>query len=271
MSKAPPAVLSQASSVEIENDGMCVCEASIIIPAYNENRKIEKAARTALAELAKIASAYEVIIAEDGSSDGTYETASRLAEKDPHICLLHSGDRQGRGRALNNAIKAARGSIICYIDADLATDMSNLAPLMKSIRTDGYDIATGSRLISESDTGRSRTRSVASICYNALVRLILRSEIYDHQCGFKAFKKDAVVPLLEQIKDNHWFWDTELLVRGQRAGLKVKEIPVRWREADSTTVNILKDSYDMGSKMIKLWYDLTFKPNQKNPPEERDK
>ncbi|HWQ19576.1 MAG TPA: glycosyltransferase [Methanotrichaceae archaeon] len=226
------------------------------MPAYNENRKIERAARAALAGLSEIASTYEVIIAEDGSSDGTYETAVRLAESDHHIRLLHSGDRQGRGQALNAAIKAARGRVVCYIDADLATDMSHLGDLVDAIRCEGYDIATGSRLMPESDTGRSIIRSAASISYNALVRLMLRSRLYDHQCGFKALKRETTAAVLDEIRDNHWFWDTELLVRGQRAGLRAKEIPVIWRAADSTKVNVLKDSYSMGSKTFKLWWDL---------------
>lgn len=239
------------------------CDVSIIIPAYNENRKIERAARAAVAELSRIAYDYEVIIAEDGSSDGTYETAARLAENDRHIRLLHSGDRQGRGQALNRAIKAARGEVVCYIDADLATDMSHLGDLVDAVRCEGYDLATGSRLMPESDTGRSAVRLVASIGYNTLVRLILRSRLYDHQCGFKALKKESTATVLDKVRDNHWFWDTELLVRGQRAGLKAKEIPVIWREADSTKVNVLKDSYNMGSKIIKLWWDLHGDPDRR--------
>lgn len=197
-----------------------------------------------------------MVIAEDGSNDGTYETASRLAESDHHICLLHSRDRQGRGQALNRAIKASHGRIICYIDADLATDMSHLVDLTEAISSEGYDIATGSRLMPESGTDRSAMRSIFSISYNTLVRLALKSKLLDHQCGFKAFKRDSIMAVLDQAKDNHWFWDTELLVRGQYAGLKIKEIPVRWRAADSTKVNVLKDSYNMGSKIVKLWWYL---------------
>jgi len=209
-----------------------------------------------MGKLSELGYAYEILIAEDGSTDGTYESAYRLASENSKIKLLHSDQRQGRGNALSRAIKASKGETICYIDVDLATDMSYLPPLIDAVLSDGYDFATGSRLMPQSDARRSLTRSIASKTYNWMVRVLLDSALYDHQCGFKAFRRDSVLRLLGQVKDGHWFWDTELLVRGQCEGLRVKEIPVRWHESDSTKVDLKRDVYGMGSQILRLRRDL---------------
>lgn len=231
-------------------------EVSIIIPVYNGNQQLKKATEKTLANLKKIDRNSEIIIAEDGSTDGTYEYASKLTSENSNIRLIHMDQRQGRGQALKRAIRAAKGEVICYIDVDLATDMDYLPLLIDAVLNDGYDFATGSRLLPQSDARRSPTRLVASKSFNWAVRVLLGSQLYDHQCGFKAFKRASVLPLLDEVKDIHWFWDTEILVRGQRHGYEIKEIPVRWNESDSTKVNILKDSKDMGCQIVRLWWDL---------------
>lgn len=231
-------------------------EVSVIIPAYNEHGKIKDAVKSTQRKLQEITSSVEIIIAEDGSEDGTRETVLEMLRNSSNVKLLSSKERLGRGRALSRAIREAEGDAICYIDADLATDMSHLDQLIDAIRYENYDFAIGSRLLPESDVMRSWTRSIASLGYNKLTRLILKSKLYDHQCGFKAFKRISILPILDKVKDVHWFWDTELLVRGQRDGYKVKEIHVKWRQADVTKVNILSDAYNMGSQLIRLWWNL---------------
>lgn len=231
-------------------------EISIIIPVYNEIRKLKQAVNLTVATLSELDCTSEILIAEDGSTDGTYEYATELESENSNIRLLHSDKRQGRGHALSRAIKAAKGEIVCYIDVDLATDMSYLSLLIDAILSDGYDFATGSRLMPQSDTRRSPTRSIASKSYNLLVRVLLGSGIHDHQCGFKAFRRASVLSILDQVKDGHWFWDTELLVRGQYEGFRIKEIPVKWFESDSTTVDLKRDVYCMGSQILRLRGDL---------------
>jgi glycosyltransferase AglD len=229
---------------------------TIIIPAYNESSRIENAVETTIRNLMVMASNYEVIISEDGSNDGTYEISAKLKEGNSRIRLLHSRDRGGKGLALKKAINVARGDIIGFIDADLATDMSYLPALLNAIRIDDYDIAIGSRLEYTNKTDRSHKRSIASKTYNQVVRKILGSKLHDHQCGFKAFKRDSICKILDKVKDERWFWDTELLIRAQREGYKIKELPVKWNEANSTSFNFLRDSLDMGLKIIRLWWDL---------------
>ena len=229
-------------------------EVTAIIPVYNDRHSLETAIPESLRVLAGIAPEFELIIAEDGSTDGSAEFVRKVEADDPRVRLLHSNERLGRGKALNRAIAAAKGTVVCYYDVDLATDMSHLGELIDAIRT-GADIATGSRLLPQSDIVRTGGREIASRTYNWLVRLFLRSRIYDHQCGFKAFNKNRISEILPKIQSGHWFWDTELLVRSQRQGYMVREFPVRWRAGKGTTVR-LKDIFEMGSAILRLWWQL---------------
>jgi hypothetical protein len=108
----------------------------------------------------------------------------------------------------------------------------------------------------DSDVERPFNREFASRGYNYLVRFMLRSKMYDHQCGFKAFNRKTIMPLLAEVRDTHWFWDTELLVRAQRKGMKFCEFPVHWRHGGATTVNLKRDVLYMGSRVFRLWFDL---------------
>jgi uncharacterized protein (TIRG00374 family) len=148
--------------------------------------------------------------------------------------------------------------VLCYIDVDLATDMSYLEKLVRAVSTDGYDFATGSRIMPESDAKRPFKREFASRGYNSMVRLFLHSKLYDHQCGFKAFRRDPLFELMDEIENQHWFWDTELLVRAQNRGYSVLEFPVYWRHGGTSKVNFAKDIVGMGSEIFRLWWELFF-------------
>lgn len=230
-------------------------EVSVILPAYNEAARIESTVERTAAVISDITSSFEIIIAEDGSRDGTDRICAAIAKKYAFVVHLHSDERLGRGRAMNRAIIASRGRILCYIDVDLATDMKHLKELIQAIR-DGYDFATGSRMLPESDVKRTLKRELASRGFNFLVRFMLDSKLHDHQCGFKSFKRQSVFAIMDSVKDTHWFWDTELLVRAQRAGFRVKEFPVEWKHGGATKVNLIKDVFGMGSSVFRLWYEL---------------
>jgi glycosyltransferase involved in cell wall biosynthesis len=233
-------------------------EVSVVLPAHNEAGKLEKAVGQTKQAMTVITPAYEIIIAEDGSTDGTAELASAIAVNDPIVRHIHSDVRLGRGQALNRAFKAARGDVIMYMDVDLSTDLVYLTPLISAIRDEHYDLATGSRLLRESETKRPLKRSALSAVYNFLVRLILSSKLRDHQCGFKAFGRTPLFHILDEIVDEHWFWDTELLVRAQRKGYRVKELPVHWEDkgAANTKVKAVSDSTAMFSNIIRLFFTL---------------
>lgn len=230
-------------------------EVSAVLPVYNDREALTAAIPRSLAALEAIApGGFELIVAEDGSTDGSTEFVREYEADDPRVRLMHSDERLGRGRALNRAFAGAKGSIVCYYDVDLATDIQHLPELVGAIR-EGYDIATGSRLLPESNTTRSGGREIASRGYNMLVRTILGSSLHDHQCGFKAFRRDRLLDLLPSIAADHWFWDTEVLVRAQKKGYLIREFPVRWRQGPGTTVRG-RDVIEMGAAVLNLWWRL---------------
>ena len=233
-------------------------ELSVVLPAHNEASKLEAAVRQTKQAFAAFSSAYEILIAEDGSTDGTAEIANRIASEDPSVRHIHSDERLGRGKALNRAFKSTRGDILMYMDVDLSTDLSSVKPLINALTEEQYDFATGSRMMKTSDVTRSIKRTIMSKAFNSLVRTILRSKLRDHQCGFKSFRKEALMQILDEIEDEHWFWDTELLVRAQRNGYKVKEIPVVWvdKGGAGTKVNTFGDSISMFSSILRLYVTL---------------
>jgi glycosyltransferase involved in cell wall biosynthesis len=229
-------------------------QVSVVFPAYNEADYLDAAVEKAAQSLNEFTDSYEIIIAEDGSTDGTAEHSEELSRKYSFVRHIHRDERQGRGKALNNAFKQSRSEVIVYMDLDLATDLKYLRPIVEAISVEGYDFSTGSRMLPESKVERTLRRTLSSKSYNFLVRQILGSKLRDHQCGFKAFKREPTMQLLDEVNARHWFWDTEILVRAQRQGYRIKEIPVEWQSGRKTKVNLFKDSYNMGKQVLNLWW-----------------
>jgi glycosyltransferase involved in cell wall biosynthesis len=234
-------------------------QVSLILPAYNEVGYLTSAVEKTIPILEEFVRSYEIIIAEDGSTDGTAERSEELAQKYPCVRHIHRDQRLGRGTALTNAFKQSSGEVLVYMDLDLATDLSYLKPLVEAISVEGYDFATGSRMLKESKAQRSFSRSLSSKSYNWLVRQMLGSKLYDHQCGFKAFKRQSLLGLLDEVEATHWFWDTEVMVRGYNHGFRIKDIAVQWRSGKGTKVNIIKDSWSMFRQVLSLWWKLKVK------------
>ena len=227
---------------------------SVIIPVFNDHEALKRAIPESIRALSEITDTFEILVAEDGSTDRSAELVRDWQIRDPRVILLHADERLGRGRALNRTIKSANYGIVCYYDVDLATDIAHLPELVGAIHV-GADIATGSRLMPDSDIIRSGKREIASQGYNLLVRTILGSHLHDHQCGFKSFRKEQILSLIPDIEATHWFWDTEVLIRGERKGLEITEFPVVWNEGPGTTVRF-SDVFSMGSQIMKLWWQL---------------
>ena len=241
---------------------MTEVEVSVILPAFNEADTIEHTVSVTLETLATFLppGSFEVIVAEDGCTDDTPAIAKRLASGDERVRHIHSDDRLGRGGALEFAAERARGDTVAYFDTDLATEMSHLEELIESVRSGEYDVATGSRHMPGEHADRPPKRDVPSKGYNGLVRLFLRSDLRDHQCGFKAFDRNVLLTILDDVGDEHWFWDTEVLVRAQRAGYRVKEFPVEWTPKGDSKVDLVRDVFGMGSQIVRTWWQLSVGP-----------
>lgn len=227
---------------------------SIILPAYNEAGNLENCANAAREALKDYN--YEIIIAEDGSTDGTDKIAEKLAKVNKRIRFLHNNKKLGRGLALKNAFKIARGKKIGYIDVDMATDMKHLKELIEY--SNDYDVVTGSRYLKISKTKRPLLRDAVSRVYNFLIRFLLGCKIYDSQCGFKAFSRRFVENEIFNIKEKSWAWDTAVLITAAKKGYKIKEFPVDWiekkgRKHSASFGRIQKDIKIHGSMLIKLF------------------
>jgi glycosyltransferase involved in cell wall biosynthesis len=227
-----------------------------VFPAYNEANVLERTIKKVIKNLESFTDSYEIIIAEDGSTDGTDKLAEQLVKENFHIRHIHRQKRLGRGTALKNSFKQSKGKTLVYMDLDLATDLIHLRELIETISVKGFDLATGSRLLSKSNVSRSWTRNIASSSYNLIVRKLLGSKVKDHQCGFKSFRREPLLVLLDEVDATHWFWDTEILVRANRRGYKIKEIPVIWKSGRDTKVRLLKDSLNMFWQALSLWWRL---------------
>lgn len=228
-------------------------EISIIIPAYNAARVLERCVIEVKKEAGKITKNYEIIISEDGSRDGTDKIAISLAKKDKHIVNLHDPNKLGRGEALSRAFKIAKGNISVYIDVDLDISPHYIPKLINQIKSN-YDISTSSKRHPESKTSSPFLRTILSGGFNFLVRLFLGSKLYSHQDGLKAFKTDIVKKLLPIVQDNKWFWDTEILVIAQWLGYKIGEVPTIVSYGfEGTTVSSFRDTRDMFLGILKLW------------------
>ncbi|WP_132057316.1 flippase-like domain-containing protein [Halorussus amylolyticus] len=237
-------------------------EVSVVLPAYNEEATIEHTVETTLETLASFlpSGSFEVLVAEDGCDDRTPEIADRMAADDDRVRHFHSDERLGRGGALNHAFEAADGETLVYFDTDLATDMKHLEELVESVRSGEYDFATGSRWMPGEEASRPAKRDFASRGFNGLTRTFLRSDLRDHQCGFKAFDRAALFDVLAHVEDEHWFWDTEVLVRAQRKGYDIKEFAVDWTPKGDTKVDLVRDVFGMGSQILRCWWEFSVQP-----------
>ncbi|MHC1592524.1 MAG: glycosyltransferase [Methermicoccaceae archaeon] len=234
-------------------------EVSLIIPAYNAADTLRRAVEVSIEQLSTITQSYEVLIAEDGSEDGTAQLAEELSQLHECVVHLHSEKRCGKGKALSRAIEMSCGEVIAFMDADLASEPSLLGALIEAVRKEGYDGSIGSRKLPKSYVKRSLDRRVATAVYNILVRLLLASGVHDHQCGFKAFRRGCIVPLLDEVRDERWFWDTEVLVRMQRKGGRIYELPISWSQGNKTNISFKGDVMYMGLSLLKLFWELRLK------------
>jgi len=212
---------------------------SIVIPVFNEETILAESIERLVGQLGRdFPHRYEIVIANNGSTDGTLGIARSLADRNPNVRVLHL-EEKGRGRALKTAWLESSSDILSYMDADLSSDIGAFPALIEPLANGRYDLAIGSRLLDPKLTTRCLKRELASRVYNLLHRTLLHTGFRDAQCGFKAITRQAARPLLPLVEDTNWFFDTELLVLAQRHGCRILELPVRWVENRNTHVKLM--------------------------------
>jgi len=211
----------------------------LVLPVYNEQQVLEPSVRALHAHLEQnLSRSFQITIADNASTDATLARARALARELSAVEVLHL-DRKGRGNALRAAWSASRAEVVGYMDIDLSTDLSCLPALLAPLLEGRSDIAIGSRLAPGARVTRGRKRETISRSYNILLRGLLGVGFSDAQCGFKAARREVLAPLLSQVKDDGWFFDTELLYLAQRNRLAIHEVPVLWIDDPDSRVDIL--------------------------------
>ena len=216
----------------------------IVVPVYNEEAALALSVRRLHRFLtAEFPFAWRIVIADNASTDSTPAVARDLAAVLPGVRAMRL-ERKGRGRALRAAWAASEARVVCYMDVDLSTDLRALLPLVAPLLSGHSDIAIGTRLARSARVVRGPKRELISRSYNRLLRMTLRARFSDAQCGFKAVRSDLLPSLLPEVKDESWFFDTELLVRAQRRGLRIHEVPVDWIDDPDSRVSIVRTAVD---------------------------
>ncbi len=211
----------------------------IVVPVYNEEHDLPACVHRLHEYLTtQVPYRARIVIADNASIDDTLAVARRLAAELPDVDVLHL-DAKGRGGALAAAWGSSAADVVAYMDVDLSTDLSALMPLVAPLVSGHSDIAIGSRLAASSRVVRGAKREMISRGYNLLLRGVLGARFSDAQCGFKAMRADVARRLLPLVVDTGWFFDTELLVLAERAGLRIHEVPVDWVDDPDSRVDIV--------------------------------
>ncbi|MFH8938678.1 glycosyltransferase [Streptomyces griseosporeus] len=210
----------------------------VVVPVFNEERDLEPGVRRLHAHLRDtFPYPFRITVADNASTDATPRIAARLAAELPEVRWLRLAEK-GRGRALRAAWSRSPAPVLAYVDVDLSTGLSALLPLVAPLISGHSDLAIGTRLAPGARVVRGPKREFVSRCYNALLRSTLAVGFSDAQCGFKAVRREVAERLLPLVRDAEWFFDTELLVIAERAGLRIHEVPVDWVDDPDSRVDL---------------------------------
>lgn len=227
---------------------------SIVLPAYNEASRIERCVAEVERAVSSFSNSYEIIVAEDGSTDGTDRILANLSKRNPHLSLLHSPVRLGKGKAIKNALRSTRGNVIVFMDVDLSASL-NALPCIVQLAKEHRGLAIGSRHVKGSRVRRPFTRTVFSLTYNLFARALFLDGIHDHQCGFKAMSREVAEVIRDNAKSDGFFLDTEMILQCKKLSFPVMEVGVEWsekRKRNESAIKPLRDATRMGLDLLKF-------------------
>jgi putative flippase GtrA len=228
-------------------------QVDIVIPVHDEEAALAPCVHRLHEYLAgdSFPFTWRIVVADNASTDATREVARGLATALPQVSVL-ALPAKGRGRALRAAWTASDADVVCYMDVDLSTDLRALLPLVAPLVSGHSDLAIGTRLAGSARVVRGPKRELISRAYNRLLRLTLRTGFSDAQCGFKAGRADVVKRLLPAVRNDEWFFDTELLVLAERADLRIHEVPVDWVDDPDSRVDIVATAVEDLRGIVRL-------------------
>jgi putative flippase GtrA len=216
----------------------------VVIPVYNEQAGLARSVRRLHRYLAcEFPFSWRIVIADNASTDDTPAIGRALAAELGDVRYTRL-ERKGRGRALRAAWAASDARVVSYMDVDLSTDLRALLPLVAPLVSGHSDLAIGTRLAPGARVVRGPKRELISRAYNGLLHAVLHARFSDAQCGFKAVRRDALAQLLPGVRDDGWFFDTELLVLAQRRGVRIHEVPVDWVDDPDSRVKIVRTALE---------------------------
>ena len=231
---------------------------SVVVPAYDEARRLESSLPRLLDYLARFRPESEVIVVDDGSRDETARVATQAAGAGGRVRVVRHARNRGKGAAVRTGVRLARGRVVVFLDADLSTPPEELprlvAPLETPPEAGGADIAIGSRRVEGAaiEVNQPRRRVVIGRLFNRAVARLLVPGIDDTQCGFKGFRRGAATILFERTWVRGFGFDVELLFAARRLGLVVREVPVRWRDDARSTVRPMRDGLRVTAEVGKI-------------------
>ncbi|HST30344.1 MAG TPA: dolichyl-phosphate beta-glucosyltransferase [Chthoniobacterales bacterium] len=228
---------------------------SVAIPCYNEAARIGGTVRSTIDYLSVESPDAELIVVNDGSTDATPTIVREaLAGAKIQTRLIENSPNRGKGAAVRSGLLVASKPIGLFFDADLSTPLTEIPKLIEPIANGDVDVAFGSRALDRKLIGLHQPwrREQAGRVFNLIVRLATGMPFWDTQCGFKAFRLDVCRPILENVQTVGFAFDVELLFRAYRAGLRLREIPVRWNHAEGSKVRVVHDSLRMLREVIAL-------------------
>lgn len=238
------------------NDAADTLDIDVVVPVYNEALTLDRSVRALHAFLvASVPERWRITIADNASTDATPVIAQQLIEELSGLALVRL-EEQGRGRALKHAWGASSAKVLVYLDEDLSTELRAIRPLVAPLLSGHSDLSIGTRLAHSSRVVRGGKREFISRSYNLIVRAVLGARFTDAQCGFKAIRSDVADRLLPLVKDMGWFFDTELLVLAEHAGLRIHEVPVDWVDDPHSSVNIVKTASADMKGIVRLTHAL---------------
>ncbi|RZB37650.1 MAG: hypothetical protein SRB2_00752 [Desulfobacteraceae bacterium Eth-SRB2] len=227
---------------------------SVIIPVYNEERRIGESLLKIRYYLTRTALDYEIIVIDDGSTDNTKQVLKRYCPDITNFKIISYPINKGKGYALRQGVSASIGEIILLTDADLSTPIEELAHMLHLISSSEYDVVIGSRALKTSMTIKKQPwwRQGMGKVFNRFVKLIVLNDFHDTQCGFKMFSGKTARSLFKDARVNRFAYDVEILAMAVRKGFKVLEVPVKWINSPASKVNPVCDSLQMLYDLAKI-------------------